>query len=393
MARSLVSRLVPVVAFLGLLVSLAAPARAELTPAEKTSVQWLIWAANGNRPGDVGTLHDTNSGTLDQIILNQTTAATREPLRKLKDLVRQAQISLDLAVADLLGAQMAPLGQPRSYYVQRAKDRVNTVKTVTIPAILAAADAAKAAGAPGVYPWTIDRYKPAINGVLAKLNLFNATLEYADPYPPSRNKICPAPAGTDPSLIDAKGCTPGTRITIIGPHGDYIKAMTWLATAVNRMNNMYGASIAGYGVDDLLPSYWNKYQQMKFINLVLQKIGIAMGTINGMQFASYSTDPFFRVLGIFETLTHGGGGPVTTANDCLDVSTNRDTCHAASYDFNNLMVFTQADNGQMATRPNHAAQQSVVMREITEAWQATDSAAWYMLKFPECERTGGCGGT
>ena len=373
---------VALVSFLAL-VGLAAPARAELTPAEKTSVQWLIFAANGNRPGDTGTLHDTNSGTLDQIILNQTNASTREPLRKLRDLVRQAQISLDLAVADLLGAQMAPLGQPRSYYVDRAKARIVPVRTVTIPAILAAADAAKAAGAPGVYPWTIDRYKPGINGVLAKLNLFNATLEYADPYPASRSKVCDPATGV---------CVPGDRITIIGPHGDYIKAMTWLATAVNRMNNMYTAAIAGYGADDLLPGYWNKYQQLKFINLLLQKIGVAMGTINGMQFAGYSTEPFFRILGIMETLSHGGGGPVTVEGDCKDETTGRDTCHGISYDFNNVMLFTKADSGQMATRPNHAAQQMVVMAEITEAWQATDTALWYMLKFPQCEVTGGCGG-
>lgn len=344
------------------------------TSAERSSIQWVIWAANGMRSGDTGSLHDGNAAVLDLIIRDYTNANTREPLRALKDLVRQAQIDLDLAVADLLGAQIAPLGQPRDYYVQRAKDKIANVRTVTIPAINSAADTAKAAGAVGTYPATMDRFKSInIAGALSKLNLFNATLAYADPYPPSR--------GPD-----------GVRVTIIGPHGDYLKSITWFGTALDRANRMYTAAIAGYGADALLPTYNNKYQQLKFVNLMLQKIGVSMGTVNGMQFSTYSMDPFFRVLGIFETLTHGGGGPVTTANDCLDVSTNRDTCHAISYDFNNLKIWTQGDSGQESTRPNFAAQQRAVMSEITETWQATDTAAWYMLKFPECEVAGGCGG-
>lgn len=358
---------------------LAAPASAELLPAEMTSVQKVIEAGNG----DAQTLQGAVAAQLDLILQSQTNANTREPIKNLKHLVRQARFDVNIAALHLLGAEMPPYGQPRQYYVNVAAGLISKTLTSTIPAINTAADAVKAAGAPGVYPWTIDRFKSiGIAGARAKLLLYNPTLAYADPLPPGRSKVCPAPPSTDP-------CVPGDRVTIIGPHGDYVLAARWLATAIDRMNRLQVADIDGYGADALLSSYAPTYQREKFIHLLLTKIMFTAGTFSGMRFGVDSTDAFFRILGRLEDNTHGGGGPTTAANDC-----NPDRCHGASYDFNNITLAMSQDSSQWPTRPTLYSKMLVIMRELTESWQALDTGGvWYALKFPQCERLGGCGGT
>lgn len=348
------------------------PVEAAYTSQEATSVQNVMWAAYGNRAGDAGSLHDGIAAQLGIVTRDRTTATTRPLIASIWQLTVQAQNELALAISDLTGAPLAPLGQVRSYYVQRAIGKINNVQTNILPALLVACDKAIAAGANGAYPATLDRFKSiAVAGATAKLKLFNRALAYADPYPVGRS-------------IDG-------RITIIGPHGDYLKAAQWMAEAFHRLNLMYGAAIAGYNSDALLPTYTNKYQQLKFASLLTQKAGVIVGTYAGLQFTGYSSDPFFRVLGVLEkALLHGGGGPVTVANDCGP----DDRCHAASYDFNNIIsIWTFADQPYWSGRPAFMAQSIEVIKQAAIAWQAFDTGgAWNALVFPECVKTGGCGG-
>jgi hypothetical protein len=336
-----------------------------LTAAEKASIQNLIWAAYGHKAGDVGSVHDGVAAVLGLVTRDQTTGATRGPLQAVWSKTVQAQHEISLALSDLLGAGVNPFGQPRAFYVNRAKARITQTKNVTLPALQSAANQAIAAGATGSGTGTMQRFRDLhVAGAISKLGAFNQSLAYADPYPIGRR---------------------GNRITIIGPHGDYVRVQIWLANAFDRLNRMYTAAIAGYGADALLSGYNNKYQQLKFSSLLVQKIGITMGSVAGLQFSGFSGDPFFRILAILENLAHGGGGPTDAANDCAP-----DFCHGASYDFNNMKLWTQGDASQESTRPTFKAQQAVVMSEVTEAWQATDTAAWYFLKFPEGETaTGG----
>ena len=375
LATQPLARLVVALSLVG---ATAVPAQAVFTDAERASVQKVIEAGNG----DAQSLQGAVSAQLDPILQSQTTATTRGPIKSLKHLVRQARFDLNIAALHLLGAGMPPAGQSRAYYVNVANGLISKTLNSTIPAINSAADAVKAAGAPGVYPWTIDRFKGiGIAGARARLLLYNPALAYADPFPPGRSKVCPAPPSTDP-------CVPGDRITIIGPHGEYPLAQRWLATAIDRMNRLQTADIDGYGADALLPSYAPTYQREKFIHLILTKIMFTAGTFAGMRFGTDSSDAFFRVLGRLEENTHGGGGPTTAANDCAP-----DRCHGASYDFNNITLAMSQDAAQWGTRPALHAKMLVVLREVTEAWMALDTGGvWYALKFPQCERLGGCGG-
>lgn len=349
-----------------------------LTSAEKQSVQWLIWAADGNKAGDAGAIHDGMINVFT-VVRDQTNADTRAAITLVLQRAVQAQYEINKAVSLLLGSTNVPgvSCATRAACVTAAKSLVNTTKTVTLPSLNSAIDDAIAAGAVGTYPFTMSRYKTInVAGAIAKLGLFNTTLAYTDPNPPARSPL-------------------GDRVTVIGPHGDYSKVVAWLTTAFTRSKFMYDAAIAGYaggGTEPLLTTYNNKYQQLKFSSLIVQKIGVVLGTAAGMQFSGYPTDPFFRVLMALEVMSHGGGGPVTAANDCL--TNGGDSCHAISYDFNNMKLWTQGDAGDEATRPILKAAQATVISEVTETWQATDTGAiWYFMKFPECDTTGGCGGT
>jgi hypothetical protein len=366
----------------------AVPAQAEPTAAEKASVRWLV-CATASQCGDAGTLHDAVI-ILDQILVAKTADVTRSRIKSMWDLLVKAQYETNLAIADLVGADPSfplPATTSRAAQVARAIARVDNVQNTLIPQLTAAVDAALAAGINGPYPYTLERLKSIqLAGTTAKLKAFNRTLAYADPYPAGRSFITDPTTGTRRACV--LGVDPGCRVTVIGPHGEYRVVQRELAGALDRMNRAYNAALVAYGADAVLPSYGNKYQQLKFASLIVQKIGNSMGTIYGLQFSNQPSDPFFRMLWVIESLTHGHGGPTTTANDC-----SPDTCHGISYDFNNLMQFTKADEAQEATRPTFKDKQGLVIREITEVWQFTDTALWYVMKFPQCDVTGGCGGT
>jgi hypothetical protein len=350
-----------------------------LTTAEKASLQQLAWAAYGQKASDVGDIHNIYV-PLGNIMNQKTLVTTRAKIAQVLRLTIQAQKELGWALVDLAGTpDPAHPTEPRSYFVARALARIDKVQTQTLPSLQAAADAAAIVGAtlPGT-SFTMDRIKNVhAKGAIAKLKLVDRTLLYADPYPPGRS-----PAG---------------RITIIGPHGDYLLSQRWASSALDRLTRMFNAVLAGYDTTEpLLPGYWNTYQQEKFSSLLMQKNGVTIASYMGLTgFTGYSTNPFFRVLGLIEDLSHGGGGPVTAANNCL--TNGRDSCHGASYDFNNMMLFGKADERNRPGRPIFAAQQSAVESEITEAWQAMQTGQeWMALTFPECDQVvqpAGCGGT
>ena len=347
-----------------------------LTSTEKTSVQQVVWAAASGKPQDAGSVHDGIASVLGYITRDKTkTKDQRAAITQLWRLSRQAQNDLALALLDLLGSNLEPTSQPRSYYVQRAIAKIDSVQNTILPQLLAAADKAKAVGADGAYPATIDRYKSInIQGAINKLKAFNRTLKYTDPYPPGRS--------------------PTGRITIIGPHGDYVRAQTWFTHGFDRMHRMWTAQIDGYygnNTEAFLPSYENVYQGMKFSSLLIQKMFWSSGYIAGIKIPGYPENPFFATLRVQENMLHAGGGPTTEANDCAG-----DFCHAMAYDFHTMMIFTQSDIPQWTGRPIFQSNALKTMAELTQSWQATDTAAWYFLKFPECDQVNnpvGCGGT
>lgn len=305
-----------------------------------------------------------------------TNATTRNPIQQVWILTTRAQNDMAFALADLLGADVAPLGQSRDYYVSRAKGKIQTTVDITLPQLAAAIDKAKGAGANAYY---LDRLKiinvaNAITYLRAFLTAKDTTgkpLAYLDPYPPGRS-----PAG---------------RITIVGPHGEYPKAETWLITALERINRAYQSTLAAYGADSLLSNYENVYQTLKFYSLAQIQNLYAMGTAEGMQFSGDTPNAFFRILNRLETLTHGGGGPTTPANDC-----SPDRCHGTPYDYDNMMSFILADQAAWNGRPTFMVKSLEAIKNIGVAWSATDTAVWYHLKFPECDQATqpeGCGGT
>lgn len=351
-----------------------------LSQEEKDNIKLVIQAAFGNVGGsNSGSLHAGLGEDLGPIVRDKTTTATRAKIKAVWDLTEAAHYNLLLALADLLGANTAPLGQPRSFYVNRAIGLINLVQNSTIPQINTAIDAAIAAGAGSTtYPADLNRMKTIhVAGAKAKLQAFNRTLAYADPYPTSRSKFDP------------------TRITIIGPHGDYPDAATKLIEGVGFLHQMYLAGLAGYGADSLLAGYNDTYQQLKFFSLLYQKAGVMFGLLQGMDgFTDYPTEPFFRTIRALENFTHGGGGPVTPENDCWSPG---DFCHASPYDFNNVKIWTKniikaTISGSTITRPNTFNQQLEVFDRASEAWQKFDFVVWYIMTFPACEVTGGCGG-
>jgi len=224
--------------------------------------------------------------------------------------------------------------------------------------------AAIAAGASSYY---LGRLRDIdIAGALVNLQAFDTTLRFADPYPAARS--------------------PQGRMLVIGPHGDYDEAQRRLTSATTFLLAATAAVVNAYKSDSLLPSYWSLYQQLKFAGTLYQQNIQAMATLAGLSqnATEAARSPFFRILGRIETLTHGGGGPC-----------HPDDCHGTPYQYNNFMQFTLSQVSYWAGRPSFAHYQQEAMHRITEAWDGTDSAVWYMLTFPECDQRStprGCGG-
>jgi hypothetical protein len=65
---------------------------------------------------------------LGPVTRDRTDAATRAALKKVWDLTVSAQKDFGFAFADLAGANIAPRGQPRQFYANRAIARVDTVQ-------------------------------------------------------------------------------------------------------------------------------------------------------------------------------------------------------------------------------------------------------------------------
>lgn len=340
-----------------------------LTATERASLMNLIESGFSGKPGDAGSLSDMLSAQVDLILRTSTNAGTRAALQTLKAKIRIARQHTASAMMDLLGAVPKGETNPRSFYVNRALSTIATLKSTDYPAVLSAANAAKAAGAVGTYPATMDRaISIGYNGALAKLNAVCTSCTYVNPYPLGRS-------------------ADGSRITIVGPHGDYLDAMQHLQVAFTRMDSMEDNFIVAYGADSLLPGYENTYQRFKFVDLVERKLGNYSGAMVGMVFSGFPSDQFFNMLAMLELATHGGGGPTTPDNDC-----SPDRCHGFSYDFNNLQIWITQDSGQWGSRPTFGSKMLDGFRLLTEAWQETDTLVWYTLKFPQCEVTGGCGG-
>jgi hypothetical protein len=103
-----------------LIVGAQARAQAAFTPAEKTPVQNLLWAAYlCTKQSDNGSLHDGVNAVLDPVTRDRTNAATRAALKKVWDLTVSAQKDFGFAFADLAGANIAPRGQPRQFQAAR----------------------------------------------------------------------------------------------------------------------------------------------------------------------------------------------------------------------------------------------------------------------------------
>jgi hypothetical protein len=342
---------------LGLIALLAAPAHAELTPAERTSVQRLFNAAADQ-------LHAGMSELL--IVIRTTTSPSRPRAAESARLLVRAQRQLAGALGDLLGGTYAPTDpRGRGFFVTRAIQQLDAAKATL------AALTAQAAGAGSQTNYTRLRTIWLPNA-LTQLNQVSRTLPYTDPYP-----LAVSPLG---------------RRLIIGPHGEYDVAQGRLSSAVNFLLLGYEALVRSYNADTLLPSYEPLYQEMKFAALLYRQNVQAMATLANLPLTSSEAarDPFFRVLGRIETLTHGGGGPTTAANHCAG-----DTCHGTPYNYNQIAQYFLQLVPQWAGRPTFAAEQREVLHRLTEAWDGTDSAVWFTLSFPECDQVAaptGCGG-
>jgi hypothetical protein len=333
------------------------PAAAVLTSQEATALQRPLAAARN--------LSDGISGELLTAIKDQTTSATRPKLATVAQLIIRAQGQVAGALADLLGGS-GPEDDPRgrAFFVRRAVDQLGAAHA-TLGSAKSAANTAIAAGASS---YSLGRLRDIhIAGAMANLQAFDTTLRFADPYPSARS--------------------PQGRILVIGPHGDYEEAQRRLSSATTFLLAATAAVVNAYKSDSLLPSYWSLYQQLKFAGTLFQQNVQAMATVAGLSLSATEAarSPFFRILGRIETLTHGGGGPCKP-----------DTCHGTPYQYNNFMQFTLSQVSYWAGRPSFAHYQQEAMHRITEAWDGTDTAVWYMLTFPECDQRStprGCGGT
>src|SRR5262245_11840419 len=127
-----------------------------LSTAELASVQNVVWAAYGLKAGSAGSLHDAVAAVLGPVTRSYTGLGTRNALEECWNLVVRGQSELSRALLDLCGAPATPAGQPRDFYVSRAKSQIDYTQANTLPAILAACDQCKALGAGGTYPATMD---------------------------------------------------------------------------------------------------------------------------------------------------------------------------------------------------------------------------------------------
>jgi hypothetical protein len=342
---------------LAVALTLPSPAAAVLTSQEATALQRPFAAARNLSSGI--------SGALLPAIKDQTNTSTRPKLATVAQLIVRAQGQLAGGIADLLGGSAADDdGRGRTFFVRRGMEQLTSAH-YTLTAAKSAVNAAIAAGASSYY---LGRLRDIdIAGALVNLQAFDTTLRFADPYPAARS--------------------PQGRMLVIGPHGDYDEAQRRLTSATTFLLAATAAVVDAYKSDSLLPSYWSLYQQLKFAGTLYQQNIEAMATLAGLSqnATEAARSPFFRILGRIETLTHGGGGPC-----------HPDDCHGTPYQYNNFMQFTLSQVSYWAGRPSFAHYQQEAMHRITEAWDATDSAVWYMLTFPECDQRStprGCGGT
>lgn len=350
MPRTLVLSLLLVVVLGG-----AVPASAAFTPAETTSV-WRVFAAATDH------LH-AGMGELFPVI-RATHSGTRHSTAEVARLVLRAQRQLYSALADLVGGSYFPSdARGRRFFVSRAVQQIDAATATLTQAQAAAATAIRAGGD----AWRLDRVRSLrIPDAVRQLKAFNRQLAFADPYP--------------------EGVSPHGRRLIIGPHGDYDDAQNRLNGATNFLLMGYEALVRGYAADSMLPSYESLYQQMKFAALLYRQNVQAMATLAGVSLSGPEVEqnPFFRLLGRVETLTHGGGGPCKP-----------DNCHGTPYNYNNLLQHVIVQVPYWAGRPTFAREQQEVLHRFTEAWDSTDTAVWFIFTFPQCDHVAapsGCGG-
>lgn len=350
-------RLVRAVVVLAVALTLPSPAAAELTDEEATALRRPLAAARN--------LSDGIHAELMTVIKDQTNSSTRPKIAYVAQLILKAQGQVAGALADLVGGSYAANDERgRAYFVRRAAEQLKAAHS-TLESAKSATNTAISAGASS---YNMGRLRDInIAGAMANLKAFDATLPYEDPYPPGRS--------------------PSGRILVVGPHGQYDLAQQRLHTATTFLLQATNGVINAYKSDSLLPSYWNLYQQVKFATTLYQQNVLAMATLADVHqnATEAARSPFFRLLDRLETLQHGGGGPCKP-----------DNCHGTPYNYNNFTQFTLNQVGYWSGRPNFAAYQKEAMHRITEAWDATDTATWYVLAFPECDQRStprGCGGT
>lgn len=355
-------RLAGAVVVLAIALALPSPAAAALTAAEATAIQRPFSAARNLAEGISAELLP---------VINETNSSTRPRLAQVAQLINKAQGQVAGGLADLLGGSYDPDDtRGRNFFVQRAAQQL-TGAYATLGQVKAATNAAISAGANSYHMGRLRDIH--IAAAMTNLKAFDATLGYENPYP--------------------EGRSPDGRILVIGPHGDYAEAQVRLNSAITFLLQAASAVITAYGSDSLLPSYWNLYQQIKFARTLYQENVEAMGALAGVTYSASEAarNPFFRMLARIETLTHGGGGPTVASNHC-----SPDTCHGTPYNYMNFVKFTMDQMPYWSGRPNFAANMQVALRRISEAWDGTDSAVWFILAFPECDqktKPAGCGGT